>query len=295
VTTTVGQLATNTPNEVAEVAKPRRYHVNARLVGGGIGVAALIAASFIGPHLISYGPLAQQLTRTLEGPSASHLLGTDFLGRDLLSRLLYGLRPSFVAGLGAVAFASCVGTILGLVAGAFGGVADVVIGRFTELIISWPSIFLALALVLVLGTGEPQVVLAIGVAQVPVFTRLVRSITLTNMSRQHVQAARSMGASTVRIIRRHIVPFAVAPLVVQFALSAPDAVTMEAALNYLGLGTQPPNPSLGAILSDAQNYIYQSIWGVIFPIVVIALLVLSLTFTADGVQEMVDPREVRSA
>jgi peptide/nickel transport system permease protein len=285
------QLPTTVLYRASDVSERRRYRSNPRLVGGGIGIVTLIAASFIGAHLIHYGPLTLNLADTLQGPSSRHLLGTDYLGRDLLSRLLYGLRPSFVAGLGAVSFACSVGTVLGLVAGGFGGVADMIIGRLTELIISWPSIFLALALVLVFGVGEAQVILAIGVAQVPVFTRLVRSVTLANMSRQHVQAARSMGARTSRIIRRHILPFALAPLVVQFALSAPDAVTMEAGLNYLGLGTQPPNPSLGTILSSAQNYIYQSIWGVVFPVIVIAALVLSLTFTADGLQEMLDPRQ----
>lgn len=281
--------------EAADVAldlepRPKRLRSNGRLVVGVVGLAAIVLAAAIASLVAPYDPIQQHLQDRFQGPSGTFLLGTDNLGRDLLSRLLYGLRPSLVSGLAAVGLAAVLGTIVGLVAGYFGRWLDAIIGRILDLLIAWPAIFLALALVLVFGPGQAQVVLAIGVSELPVFARVVRSIALTTVRGQHVEAARSMGAHGSRIMRRHILPFAISPLIVQVAISAPQAVVAQASLSYLGLGTQPPQPSLGLMLSDAQSTLSYSLYEAVFPVATIALLVLFLTLIADGLQDLLDPR-----
>ncbi|TQM01646.1 ABC transporter permease [Pseudonocardia kunmingensis] len=272
------------------LAKRTRAPLDRRLIVGGTGLAVIVLAALFAPLLAPFDPIVQHLDSRLQGPSGTFLLGTDNLGRDTLSRLLYGLRPSLVSGLAAVAIAAVVGTSLGLLAGYFGRWLDAVLSRMLDLLIAWPMIFLALALVLLLGPGPFGVVLAIALAEVPIFARVMRAITLSSVRGEHVEAARSMGASGVRIMRRHIFPFAVSPLLVQFAIAAPLAVVAEASLSYLGLGTQPPTPSLGSILSDAELYLSQSYSAAVFPVLTIALLVLCLTLIADGLQKMLDPR-----
>jgi len=263
---------------------------NTRLLLGAVGLALIVLVALFAPLLAPYNPITQHIGARLHGPSGTYLLGTDNLGRDLLSRLLFGLRPSLVSGLAAVGLGAASGTVIGLLAGYFGGWLDAVISRVLDLLIAWPAIFLALGLVLLFSPGEKQVVLAIGLAELPVFARLVRAVALTSVRSEHVEAARSTGASSVRIMRLHILPFAIPPLVVQFAVAAPQALIAEASLNYLGLGTQPPSPSLGEILSDAQVTLSLSASGTIFTVILIAILVLCLTLLADGLQDLLDPR-----
>jgi peptide/nickel transport system permease protein len=264
--------------------------VNTKLLLGGNGLILIVLVALFAPLLAPFGPTTQHLTDRLQGPSSTYLLGTDNFGRDLLSRLLYGLRPSLVSGLAAVSLAAVAGTIVGLAAGYFRGWLDAVISRVLDLLIAWPAIFLALGLVLLFSPGEKQVILAIALAELPVFARLVRAVALTYVLSEHVEAARSTGASSMRVMRLHILPFAIPPLVVQFAVAAPQALIASASLNYLGLGTQPPNPSLGAILSDAQVTLSLAASSTVFTVLLIALLVLCLTLLADGLQDVLDPR-----
>lgn len=263
---------------------------NTRLLVGASGLGVIVLAAVIGPLLAPFSPIEQHLESRLQGSSATYLLGTDNLGRDTFSRLLNGLRPSLLSGLAAVALAAVFGTLIGVPAGYYGKWFDAVVGRILDLLISWPLVFIAIALTLLYGPGESKVVIAIALAELPVFARVVRSITLANLRAEHVEAARSVGASGLRIMRLHIFPFALAPLVVQFAIGAPQAVVAEAGLSYVGLGTQPPNPSLGSMLSSAQIYISYSALGVVVPVVAIVLLVLALTLAADGLQDLLDPR-----
>lgn len=265
--------------------------VNKRLVFGWAGLALLVAAAVLASQIAPYSPIEQHLDHRFAPPFSVFPLGTDHLGRDILSRLLHGLRPSLLSGLFAVALAAVAGTVLGMLGGYFGGVLDAAIGRVVDLLIAWPSIFIALGLILVIGPGPVGVVVAIGLSELPIFARVARAVTMANMNMAHVEAARSMGASNWRILRKHIFPFAVAPLVVQLAIGAPQAVVAEASLSFLGLGTQPPNPSLGAIVSDAQLYLSQSVLGAVFPVLTIATLVLCLTLIADGLQDALDPRQ----
>jgi len=264
--------------------------VNTKLLLGGVGLSLIVLVALFAPLLAPFDPTTQHLADRLQGPSSTYLLGTDNLGRDLLSRLLYGLRPSLVSGLAAVSLAAVAGTIVGLAAGYFRGWLDAVISRVLDLLIAWPAIFLALGLVLLFSPGERQVILAIALAELPVFARLVRAVALTFVLSEHVEAARSTGASSMRVMRLHILPFAIPPLVVQFAVAAPQALIASASLNYLGLGTQPPNPSLGAILSDAQVTLSLTAGSTVFTVLLIAVLVLCLTLLADGLQDVLDPR-----
>lgn len=277
----------------ARPARLRSRRWNARLLLGGTGLLLFSVAALLGPLIAPFSPTEQHLDSRLQASTAAFLLGTDNLGRDVLSRLLYGLRPSLASGLAAVALAAVAGTLLGVPSGYYGKWVDAVVGRMLDLLISWPLVFLAIALALLYGPGESKVVIAIGLAELPVFARVMRAVTLANVRAEHVEAARSVGASGVRIMRLHIFPFALAPLVVQFAIGAPQAVVAEASLSYVGLGTQPPNPSLGSMLSSAQSFISYSAGGVVFPVLTIVLLVLSLTIAADGLQDLLDPRRRR--
>ena len=256
---------------------------------GGCGVAAFVLGAVLAGVVSPDSPDALAIGSRLQGPSASHLLGTDELGRDVLSRILYGLRPSLESGFAAIALAAVVGVALGLPSGYFGSVVDTVVTRILDLLVAWPAVFLALAIVLLLGTGEVQVIIAIGLAEVPVFSRLVRSIALLAARSDHVVAARAAGASAFRIMVRHVLPFVVAPLVVQFAIAAPQALVAEASLNYLGLGTHPPAPSLGAMVSEGQAFLAYAAGPIVFPIAVIVVLVVCLTLLADGLQDRLDP------
>lgn len=277
------------------VRSARRTWMDARLAVGGMALGLIVLAALLAPVIAPFDPIQQHLADRLRGPSwGPYLLGTDNLGRDLLSRLLYGLRPSLASGLLSVGLATVSGIAVGALAGTLGSWTDAVLSRILDLLIAWPAIFLAIGLVLLFGSGERQVIIAIGLAELPVFARLMRAIALQSVQSVHVEAARSMGASRWRIIRRHILPFAVAPLVVQFAISAPVAVVAQASLSYLGLGTQPPHPSLGGILSDAQETLTQSASGVVFSVVTIAVLVLAMTLIADGLQNILDPHGRRA-
>ncbi len=260
------------------------------LIGGGI-LGVIVLAAVFGPLVLArFDPIELHLEHRLEGPSSTFILGTDEVGRDIFSRLLSGLQPALLAGLAAVLVAAISGTIIGVSSGYFGGKYDALANRIMDLLLAWPTIFLALAIVLLVGPGRLNVILAIGIAETPVFARLVRSVTIQNLYGVHVEAARSMGASSLRIMRVHILPFAVTPLIVQLAISTPQAVVAEASLSFLGLGAQPPEPSIGAMLSGAQDYLSNAPTYTIFPAVTIGILVLSLTFLADGLQDRLDPR-----
>lgn len=281
-------VATPTVAPVPVVRHVRRP--DARLLVGGAMLAAIIVAAVVGPLVAAHDPLKLNLQDRLEGPSATFLLGTDEVGRDLLSRILSGLQPALLAGIAAVLVAAVLGTFFGVSSGFFGGKYDALVNRFMDLLLAWPTIFLALAIVLLVGPGRLNVILAIGIAETPVFARLVRSVTIQNLHGVHVEAARSMGATSRRIMWRHILPFAITPLIVQLAITTPQAVVAEAGLSFLGLGAQPPEPSLGSTLSSAQDYLSNAPTYTIFPAVMIGILVLSLTLLADGLQDRLDPR-----
>lgn len=267
----------------------RPPHLGARLSIGAALLASFAVAAVVGPRLAPYDPIELHLIHELEGPTSLFLLGTDEIGRDIFSRLLFGLLPALLAGVAAVIVAAIAGATIGVTSGFFGGNYEAITMRLMDLLLAWPTIFLALAIVLLVGPGSLNVILAIAIAETPVFARLVRSITITQLHGEHVTAARSMGASDRRLMTVHILPFATTPLIVQLAIATPQAVVAESSLSFLGLGAQPPAPSLGAMLSSAQDYLFNAPTYTIFPALTIALLVLSLTLIADGLQDRLDP------
>lgn len=219
-------------------------------------------------------------------------MGTDGLGRDMLTLVWYGLRISLLVSLIAVGIGLLIGTLLGLVAGYFRGWFDTVIGWFTDILLAFPSVLLAIAVATVFGSSLRSVMFAVGIIQIPTFIRLTRSMVLSLREREFVQTARAFGAGSGRIIFRHILPSSLAPLIVQATLSLGTATLEAAGLGFLGLGAQPPTPELGTMLSDSfrNGYSMSSPWTIIFPGLMITLIVLAFNLLGDGLRDALDPR-----
>jgi peptide/nickel transport system permease protein len=256
-----------------------------------IVMVAVLAAS-LGPALTPYDPAAQELARRLEGPSVSHPFGLDELGRDILSRLLAGARISLMVGIAVVSVSSLVGMLLGSVAGYFGGRVDDAISRVVDVLMAFPGILLAIALVAVLGPSLRNVVLALSVIGWVGYARLVRSQALRAREFEFVQAARALGAGAPRIVVRHILPTALPSVVVQATLGMAGAIIAEAALSFLGLGVQPPTPSWGTMLDAGRSHLFDAPHLTIFPGLAIAFLVLGFNFLGDGLRDRIDPKLV---
>jgi peptide/nickel transport system permease protein len=260
---------------------------------GLVIVLIAIGAALVGPALTPYDPASQELARRLEGPSFAHPLGLDELGRDILARLLAGARISLLVGLAVVSVSSTVGMLMGSVAGYFGGRVDDLISRVIDVLMAFPGILLAIALVAVLGPSLTNVVLALSVIGWVGYARLVRGQALRAREFDFVQAARALGAGSGRIILRHVLPTALPAVVVQATLGMAGAIIAEAALSFLGLGVQPPTPSWGTMLDAGRSHLFDAPHLTIFPGLAIALLVLGLNFLGDGLRDRVDPKLVR--
>jgi peptide/nickel transport system permease protein len=234
-------------------------------------------------------PLRMELASRLQAPSAAHLMGTDQYGRDLLSRVMRGAIASLAVGAVAVGIGMGVGVILGAVGGWVGGWSDEAVMRVTDAVYGFPAVLSALLVTAVFGPGVLISMVAVGIAYVPVFARLSRASVLALRAQEFVTAARALGARDRAILRRHILPNAVSPLIVQATISFPLAILAEAALSYLGLGTQPPNPSWGLMLREAQSFLQLSPWYAVFPGAAIALAVLGFNLLGDGLRDLLDP------
>ena len=250
-------------------------------------------AAVAGPSLCPYDPSAQELARRLEAPSLAHPLGLDELGRDILARLLQGARISLMVGIAVVSVSSAVGMLFGSIAGYFGGRVDDLISRVIDVLMAFPGILLAIALVAVLGPSLVNVVLALSVIGWVGYARLVRGQALRARELEFVQAARACGASSARIVLRHILPTAIPAVVVQATLGMAGAIIAEAALSFLGLGVQPPTPSWGTMLDAGRAHLFDAPHLTIFPGLAIATLVLGFNFLGDGLRDRVDPKMVR--
>jgi peptide/nickel transport system permease protein len=257
---------------------------------GLVIVVIAVCAALVGPSLTPYDPAAQELARRLEGPSLSHPLGLDELGRDILARLLAGARISLLVGLAVVSVSSTIGMLMGSIAGYFGGRVDDAISRVIDVLMAFPGILLAIALVAVLGPSLTNVVFALSVIGWVGYARLVRGQALRAREFDFVQAARALGAGSGRIIVRHILPMAMPAVVVQATLGMAGAIIAEAALSFLGLGVQPPTPSWGTMLDAGRSHLFDAPHLTIFPGLAIALLVLGLNFVGDGLRDRVDPK-----
>lgn len=267
----------------------RRLVRDPRALLGLLVLAALLLCAAFAPQLAPGDPIEQDLLHMLEAPSASYLLGTDELGRDILSRLIYGARISLYVGIVSVLISLLGGTTLGLIAGYFRGRTDGLIMRLMDVILAFPSLLLALAIAAALGKNLTNAMLAIGFVGIPGFARLVRGQVLSIRERDFITASRALGQTDYLIIIRHILPNAAPPLVVQVSLSLAFAVLTEASLSFLGLGVAPPTPSWGSMLSMARGYMDTAPWLSMGPGVAIFILVLGFNLLGDGIRDSFDP------
>jgi peptide/nickel transport system permease protein len=257
-------------------------------------IALFAACALLAPVLAPYDPLVQDLGSRLRPPSSEHWLGTDSLGRDIASRILYGARISLIIGIVVVTAAGVVGTAIGLVAGYAGGLVDEVLMRLTEVFLAFPALILAMAIAGALGPSLTNAIIAIAAVTWAVYARLVRGQILSLRRREFVEAARAMGASRTRIVVRHLLPNALAPLMIQASFDLGSSIIAAAGLSFIGFGAQPPTPEWGVMISEGRNYISTQPWLSLFPGLAILLAVGSFNLLGDGLRDAFDPRLSRS-
>jgi peptide/nickel transport system permease protein len=261
----------------------------------GLGIlGCLVVAAVAAPLISPYDPIVQHEGKELLGPTSQFWLGTDELGRDLLSRVIYGTRPSLVVALMVVIIGGGLGIVAGLAAGYLGGWVNAVLMRFFDAMFAFPPILLGFVIIAALGPGTTQVAYAIALAVVPSLARVTRSLVLKERHRDYVLSARCTGAGAARVMFLHVLPNAVSPMIVNLALLMGFSVLAEASLAFLGLGTQPPTPSWGAMLNESRAYLRNDPWMAICPGVVLALLLLGLNYLADALRDAFDPRRVNA-
>jgi peptide/nickel transport system permease protein len=260
---------------------------------GAAVVLAVALVAILGPWLVPTDPSSQELPLRLEGPTLGHPFGLDELGRDVLARVVGGARISFFVGIIVVTISACVGTLVGAVAGYFGGLVDDVISRVIDILLAFPGLLLAIALVAVLGPSLRNVLFALAIIGWVGYARLVRGQVLRAREFEYVQAARALGAGTPRVLWRHVIPTAIPAVVVQATLGMAGAIIGEAALSFLGLGVQPPTPSWGTMLNGGRAHLLDAPHLTIFPGLAIALLVLGFNFLGDGLRDVTDPARTR--
>ncbi len=255
-----------------------------------VGIAAL--AAIAGPWVLPIDPAAQDLSMRLVGPSWSHPFGFDELGRDVLARLMLGARVSMLVGVAVVSISASVGTMVGAVAGYAGGWLDELVGRLMDMLLAFPGILLAIALVAVLGPSLRNVVLALAVIGWVGYARLVRGQVLKIRELEYVQAARAVGASLPRVLLVHVIPATLSAVTVQATLGMAGAIIAEASLSFLGLGVQPPTPSWGTMLDAGRSHLFDAPHLTIFPGLAIALLVVGFNLAGDALRDRIDPRAI---
>lgn len=279
------------PSYVAMVARNFLRHRTALL--GLIILITFAILSVIGPYIVPYDPAIIDLSARLQPPSAAHWFGTDELGRDILTRIIIGSRITLMITVFAVLIALVVGSLLGAIAGYYGGLVDAVISRFIDLLMTLPGFLLAVAIIAALGVGTLNVIIAVGVYSIPTFARIARGSTLSVKSELYVLASVGLGAGDMWILRRHIAPNIVPPLIVQTSLRLATAILTASGLSFLGLGPQPPTPEWGAMLASGRNFITSAPLLVLFPGLAIFLVALSFNLLGDGLRDALDPRLIR--
>lgn len=252
-------------------------------------VVVFVLVAVFAPLLAPYDPLTQSILSINQPPSMKHWLGTDQFGRDVLSRMIYGSRNSLIFGLTAPTLAAIFGTMLGVTAGYFGGITDRIISRIIDLLLAFPELLLAIIIAAVLGGGFWNVIAVITVAFIPGFARVARASTLAVKQEPYVEAAVAVGVRTPVIIFRHIIPNIAAPIIVLMTLWVASAIRLEASLSFLGIGTQPPNPSWGNIIRDGLNNLFGSPWPIIGAGIAITCVVLAFNLFGDAVRDVLDP------
>jgi peptide/nickel transport system permease protein len=262
-----------------------------RLALAGLGIVVLfIFIAIIAPWIAPYSYKEQILTERMQPPSSKHWFGTDDFGRDIFTRILYGARISLWVGFFSVLGSVVIGTLLGIIAGYYGRWVDGIISRIFDIMLAFPSILLAIAVVSILGPSLQNALIAIAVINIPNFGRLVRSRVLSVKQEEFIMAARAVGMKDTRILFHHILPNSISPVIVQATLAIATAIIEAAALGFLGLGAQPPSPEWGKMLADSKQYLVQAPWTLLFPGIAIMLTVLGFNLMGDGLRDALDPK-----
>jgi len=268
----------------------RRLKRNRAAMAGGIIVLLFVATALMAPWLSPYHPNEGDLTKRLKSPDRVHLLGTDPLGRDILSRIIHGARISLQIQIVSVAIALMIGTFLGMVGGYYGGKFDNLIMRLMDILLAFPGIFLAIAIIAVLGPGLTNLMLAAGIYSIPQFARIVRGSVLSLKEKEFVEAARAVGEKDFNILFRYLLPNSMAPIIVQTTLRMATVLLTASGLSFLGLGVQPPTPEWGAMLSNARAYLITAPYVATVPGLAIMLVVMGFNLFGDGLRDSLDPR-----
>jgi peptide/nickel transport system permease protein len=269
----------------------RKLKANKSAVVGLVIIISFVTLAVIAPLLPIADPMATSWSAIRKAPSAAHWLGTDDIGRDILSRMIWGARASLMAGVFSVGIAVAIGVPLGLISGYFGGWVDMIISRVTEAFLAMPFLIMAIALAAFLGPSLFNAMIAIGLSAMPLFVRLTRGQVLSVKTEDYVEGARSIGLGHYQIITRYILPNVFSPLLVQASLTIATAIIAEASLSFLGLGQQPPAPSWGSMLNVAKNFLSQAPWMAMWPGAAIFLVVIGFNLLGDGLRDALDPRE----
>ena len=267
------------------------FYKNKMAVAGFIIILAMVIIAVFAPLIATQAPEAQNLAARFQSPSAAHFFGTDNFGRDIFSNVVYGARISLFIGLVATIISVIIGTIIGAVAGFFGGAVDNLMMRLVDIILSIPSLILAIAISAVLGTGIRNLILAVSLSSITNYARIVRASVLSVKEQEYVEAAKIGGASNFRLIFRHILPNCTGPIIVQATLGVGTAILQAASLSFIGLGVQPPTPEWGGMLSQGRSYIRDYPHMTIFPGLAIALTIFSLNLFGDGLSDTLDVKQ----
>ncbi|WP_096188125.1 nickel/cobalt ABC transporter permease [Evansella halocellulosilytica] len=295
-------MAETTINEAKNDIKPPSPHLenlktvfkklraNKAAMVGGFLILFFIIVSIVGPYLTPHDPYVTNVSDKLHGPSAEYWFGTDNLGRDIFTRIIHGMSLTLYIGFSSVIIGLVIGVVIGLISGYYGKKIDAVLMRFIDVLLAFPGILLALAIVSILGASLNNVIIAVGIFSVPMFARIVRGSTLAVKKLEYVDAVKALGASDARIIFRHILPNIMSPIIVQATIRMATAILTAAGLSFLGLGAQPPTPEWGAMLSAGRNYMWDSPHIALFPGLAIVIVVLSFNLFGDGLRDALDPK-----
>lgn len=270
--------------------KMKRFFKKRGALAGLVFILLLLFMAIFAPFLATQNPIRQNLSARFQPPNSRHWLGTDNLGRDIYSRIIYGSRISLTVGFSAVGLAASWGILIGLISGFYGGWIDLTFMGIMEILMAFPSILLAIAIVSILGPSLPNAILAIGIVYIPLYARLTRAQVLNVKELEYVQAARAEGCADSRILLLHILPNCSSPLIVQLSLGVGNAILDFAGLSFLGLGAQPPTPDWGSMLSSTVHFLEIAPWAVVFPGILITSAVFSFNLLGDGIRDLLDPK-----
>jgi len=265
-----------------------RRFLKSRIIIYGCVLLVLVVLAFFAPYLAPYDPI-QISMEGRKPPNIDHIFGTDRLGRDIFSRVMYGTKFSLTIGIISVSIGLTIGTIMGVISAYYGGIIDTIIMRFIDALLAFPGILLALVVIAVLGPGLINVMLAVGISSVPEYARLARGKVLSVMQLEYIEAIHSLGGSNLRIIVKHIIPNISAPITILATLQVGNAILVGSGLSFLGMGAQPPTPEWGLMTAEGRNFISQAWWISTFPGIAILITVISINQFGDGLREAIDP------